>query len=79
MTTDGWGQPRRGRHVYVVLRWVDHGRPTDLESLTATKAFETLDEANAEATRLNALNADKGARYFVRVARLQTASDIRAR
>jgi hypothetical protein len=65
-----WRAPTTGRHVHVVLR-----RDIDVhdlvDAIVGTKAFVTRDEAEAEATRLNALNANKRATYFVVVARLQ--------
>jgi hypothetical protein len=75
----GWSAPSRGRHVYVVLRWDDRPGTPSLDDIVATKAYETISEAEAEAGRLNTLNASKGARYFVRVARLQGPSDIARR
>jgi hypothetical protein len=41
-----------------------------LDAITGTKAYRARDTAETEAARLNGLNADKGARYFVRVVRL---------
>jgi hypothetical protein len=65
------GRPRS--RIFVVLRLDDYpGAQIDkVELVTATKAFEDQGEAEAEADRLNALNGAKGARYFVRLARLQ--------
>jgi hypothetical protein len=58
-----------GRSCFVVLRLDDFiGDP--LDAITGTKGYSTLERAQAEADRLNRLNEDKGARYFVRVARL---------
>jgi hypothetical protein len=69
-----WASPARGRHVYVVLRY-DSYIADPVEAIIGTKAYLALAAAQAEADRLNALNADKGARYFVRVARLRDDSD----
>jgi len=64
-----WSPPLKGQHLFVVLRHDDY--VTDpVVAITGTKAYRARDTAEAEATRLNALNADKGARYFVRVVRL---------
>ena len=69
MTAD-WATPSKGRHVFVVLRHDDHVSDP-VQAVMGTMAFTTLDRAEAEAERLNGLNADKGARYFVVVVRLQ--------
>ncbi len=69
MTSD-WAKPRTGKHAFVILRrdaFVDD--PVD--AITGTKGYLTREAAEAEADRLNALNTDKGAHYFVRLVRLQ--------
>jgi hypothetical protein len=72
---EAWAPPRHDRHVYVVLRWDGGDRPFDPNLIVATKAFDTREAANAEAARLNELNAGKASRYFVLVARLQPPPD----
>lgn len=75
MSADGV-KPGRGRHVFVVLRRDDFiDDPVDV--ITGTKAFGSQEHAQAEADRLNLVNRDKGARYFVRMARLQEAESDR--
>jgi hypothetical protein len=66
----GWKVPIRGHHIFVVLRRDDY-IADPIEAVTATKAYLSLREANAEVDRLNRLNADKNCLYFVLVARLQ--------
>jgi hypothetical protein len=68
-----WAEPSKGRHVFVVLRRDDH-IDDPIESIVGTKAFGDLGQAEAEAARLNEVNGEKGARYFVVVARLQGGS-----
>jgi hypothetical protein len=65
-----WKARAKGRQVHVVLRR-DHDVDDLVEAIVGTKAFVSRDEAEAEATRLNVLNEDKRATYFVVVARLQ--------
>ena len=55
--------------MFAVLRR-DASVSDPVQAITGTKAYLALDEARAEADRLNALNADKGATYFVVVVRL---------
>ncbi len=68
--TDNWAKPERGEHVFVVLRR-DGFIDDPVEAVTGTKAYRRQDRAQAEAARLNDLNAHKQARYFVRLVRLQ--------
>ena len=69
-----WTPPARGTHIFVVLRRDDYV-DDPLDAVTATKAFPSLEAAQAEADRLNDLNAAKGARYFVRIARQPSEPD----
>jgi len=71
--TSNWTKPANGRHIFVVLRFDDYVQDP-IQAITGTKAFESQELADAEAARLNELNADKRARYFVRLARLQAGS-----
>jgi hypothetical protein len=69
MTSD-WAKPRTGEHIFVILRrdaFVDD----PLDAITGTKGYHTQEAAEAEADRLNAMNTDMDARYFVRLVRLQ--------
>jgi hypothetical protein len=73
--TQGWTKPGRGEHVFVVLRrdaYVDD----PVVAITCTKAYRRMARAEAEAGRLNALNADKQSHYFVRLVRLQDDDDL---
>jgi hypothetical protein len=69
-----WAKPGRGRHIFVLLRH-DEFVDDPIESITGTKAYDSEERAQSEADRLNAINGDKRARYFVRLARLQDAED----
>ena len=48
--------------VYAVVR-VDDSQSTE-DAITVKEILPTMEEAAQEAERLNALNSDKGARYF---------------
>jgi hypothetical protein len=73
----GWTPPAKGTHVFVVLRHDSHVKDVS-ESIVGTRAFLSLKSAQEDATRLNALNADKEATYFVVVARLQIGNEARS-
>jgi hypothetical protein len=61
--------------VFVVLRVDELGDAPipDRPDVVATKAFWSQEEADAEAQRLNLINAGKGSEYVVRVARIESA------
>jgi len=54
--------------IWVVVRvdgLIDRHDPQTLRNrITVVEAFPTVDEAEAEVTRLNEVNADKGCVYF---------------
>jgi hypothetical protein len=56
--------------VHVVVRLDSFGPEVPAEhAVTVTAVLPTYDEAEAEAARLNELNADKGCRYFCQTTR----------
>jgi hypothetical protein len=57
------------KSVYVILR-LDSGMSELSNAVAVTKVFESEDAAAAEAERLNAVNAARGAKYEMRVSRL---------
>lgn len=81
-----WQPPRSGmQHIHAVIRldFPDGERVEfhrDVASsddrdpitnyVTGTKAYETAEEADAEARRLNEVNGEKGVLYFVTLLRL---------
>ncbi len=57
------------RHVYAIIRL--DGAAVDLANqIAVTKVITTEEAASQEADRLNALNADKGAKYVFQITRL---------
>ena len=62
---------RRYAHLYPVVRIdtpVNNERPEN--SVTAVKTYESEEQADVEAKRLNVLKADKSCHYFTCVTRL---------
>lgn len=68
--TSNWAKPAKGKHIFVVLRRDDFIDDA-IESITGTKAFVSRERAQVEVDRMNAVIGGKGARYFVRLVRLQ--------
>jgi hypothetical protein len=66
-------------HVYVVIRMDSHAGDSEPEDhaqfVTSTKAYWSIQAADAEVERLNRLNKDKGCIYFRRVARIERNSN----
>ena len=63
----------RFRPAFVVFRIDEYhspGIPSE-QLITAKEAYLTVEEAESEALRLNALNRDKSCRYFVQYTRLE--------
>lgn len=69
--------PRRGiTHIFVVVRIDDYCTSERIEEhLSLVSAFYTEAKADAEAERLNELQAGKHSRYSVFVSRLKEARD----
>jgi hypothetical protein len=67
---------RRYGHLFAIIRY-DDGNPTwPIEDrVVVKKVVATADIAEAEVLRLNALNKEKGARYFYQVTRFDD-SDV---
>jgi hypothetical protein len=68
---------RRYDHVFAIIRVDTFEQPgaTPPEAITITKAVWSREAAEAEVSRLNHLNKDKGATYFWRVTRLERRTD----
>jgi hypothetical protein len=68
---------RRYDHVFAIIRAdpFEHSGATPAEAITITKVVWSREAAEAEASRLNHLNKDKGAAYFWRVTRLERRTD----
>jgi hypothetical protein len=70
-------KPKEKEHVLVVVR-IDkfHDPSTPVENtISVTKVFWTVEEAEAEVKRMNDLNGSKGCLYFWRTGRLQPRLD----
>lgn len=66
---------RKYGHLFAILRYeVDADASWPIESrITVKKVVMDADHAAQEAKRLNELNQDKGAYYFVQITRLEEA------
>lgn len=56
-------------HVYAIIR-LDGVAVNIADQITVTKVIASEKDASQEADRLNALNADKGAKYVIQITRL---------
>lgn len=68
-----WKPNAKYEHVFVVIRFETEPAHSDQaieQRITATCAFWSKEEAEAEVDRLNRINQDKGCVYFWEVARL---------
>jgi len=62
---------KRKRQVYAIIRIDRFDTDASLEDIiTVTEIVSSLDAAEAEVLRLNALNGSKGSRYFWQTTRL---------
>jgi hypothetical protein len=62
---------RTNRQVYAVCRHDDN--LDGLDGFTVVKVFALRTEAEEEEIRLNAVNREKGSRYFLRITRMVDA------
>jgi hypothetical protein len=70
MVMANWTKPRAGTHVYAVLRH-DSYIADPVQAIVGTTGWTNLEQARDEADRMNGLNGDKKATYFVVVVRIR--------
>jgi hypothetical protein len=59
-------------HAYAILRLDDpSGQDVSESDVTVRKVVWSQEAAESEVSRLNSLNADKGARYFWQITRIE--------